>query len=61
MHLFTLCQAIGLAILWIVKSTPAALVFPFFVVFMIPLRLLLKFIFTQKELDAVNLFIFRGF
>ena len=54
MHLFTLCQGIGLAILWIVKSTQAALVFPFFVVFMVPLRLALKFIFTPRELDAVS-------
>jgi ABC-type amino acid transport system permease subunit len=56
MHLYTLCQGIGLAILWIVKSTPAALVFPFFVVFMIPLRLALKFLFTPRELDAVSCF-----
>jgi hypothetical protein len=54
MHLYTVCQAAGLAILWIVKSTPAALVFPFFVVFMIPLRLALKFIFTPRELEAVS-------
>ena len=43
-----------MAILWIVKSTPAALVFPFFVVFMIPLRLSLKFLFTPRELEAVS-------
>ena len=53
MHLYTVCQGAGLAILWIVKSTPAALVFPFFVVFMIPLRLSLKFLFTPRELAAV--------
>ena len=59
MHLYTVCQAVGLAILWIVKSTQAALVFPFFVVFMIPLRLALKFIFTPRELDAVSDLLYR--
>ena len=44
----------GLAILWAVKSSPAALAFPFFVLAMIPVRLLLKFIFTKTELDAVR-------
>ena len=56
MHLYTLCQGFGLAILWIVKSTPAAIFFPFFVMFMIPYRYSLKFLFSEKELQAVNLF-----
>ena len=54
LHLFTVLQGLGLVILWIVKSTSAALAFPFFVVAMIPYRLLLKFIFTERELDAVS-------
>jgi hypothetical protein len=54
MHLFTASQALGLSILWIVKSTSAALAFPFFVVGMVPLRLVLRFFFTPKELDAVS-------
>ena len=55
MHLYTICQAVGLALLWIVKSTPAALFFPFFVMFMVPFRFCLKFIFTPRELEAVSL------
>jgi hypothetical protein len=54
MHLFTILQLIGLAILWAVKSTALALAFPFFVIAMIPYRYLLKFIFTQRELDSVS-------
>jgi len=54
LHLFTVLQGLGLVILWIVKSTAAALAFPFFVVAMIPYRLLLKFIFTERELDALD-------
>ena len=55
MVMFTMFQGLGLVILWVVKSTPAALAFPFFVVGMIPYRLVLKFIFTESELDAVSL------
>merc|ERR1719266_2230135 len=55
MVLFTVLQAIGLAILWTVKSVKAiALAFPFFVVLMIPYRLLLKYIFTKEELDMLD-------
>ena len=55
MVLFTVMQALGLALLWIVKSfNQIALAFPFFVVLMIPYRYLLKFIFTEKELSAVS-------
>jgi len=54
MILFTVLQAVGLALLWAVKSSPAALAFPFFVVAMIPYRWCMKFIFTQVELDALD-------
>jgi len=54
MILFTAFQALGLIILWIVKSTPAAIAFPFFVIGMIPLRFSLKYVFTEKELDALD-------
>ena len=53
MVLFTVLQALGLALLWVVKSTAAALAFPFFVVLMIPYRWSMKFIFSQQELDMV--------
>ena len=55
MVLFTVMQAGGLAVLWIVKSFPEiALAFPFFVILMIPYRYSLKFIFTDRELSAVS-------
>ena len=47
MVLFTLLQAAGLALLWMVKSFPdTALLFPFFIVLMIPFRFLFR---TAKE------------
>jgi len=55
MILFTILQAIGLAILWTVKSIKAiALAFPFFVVLMIPYRMSLKYIFTKQELEMLD-------
>jgi len=54
MVMFTVFQGLGLVILWVVKSSPIALAFPFFVVAMIPYRLLLKFIFTTCELEALD-------
>ena len=55
MVLFTVLQALGLGLLWYIKSSPAALAFPIFVVMMIPYRWSMKFIFTETELDAVRL------
>merc|ERR1712240_119298 len=52
--MFTLLQALGLGILWGVKSSAAALAFPFFVVAMIPFRWALKFLFTPVELEALD-------
>merc|ERR1719431_1129706 len=54
MVMFTIFQGLGLVILWIVKSTPAALAFPFFVVAMIPYRLSLKWVYTTCELEALD-------
>jgi len=54
MFLYTFIQVIGLAILWAVKSSPAAIAFPFFVVGMVPLRKSLKFLFTPRELEMLD-------
>ena len=55
MHAFTIIQLICLGILWAVKSTPAALAFPFFLILLVPLRLLvLKRLFTEQELAEVT-------
>ena len=70
MHLYTFVQIIGLAILYIVSSVKSiALVFPFFVLLMLPLRWSLNYlpkisvarkgiagkVFTAAELEAVSI------
>ena len=72
MHVFTFVQIIGLAILYIVSSVKSiALVFPFFVLLMLPLRWSLNYlpkislsrkglagkVFSAAELEAVSIFI----
>ncbi|XP_017752632.1 PREDICTED: band 3 anion transport protein isoform X2 [Eufriesea mexicana] len=54
MHIFTLIQILCLAILWIVKSTRAALALPFFLILMIPLRAQMSHFFTAAELRALD-------
>ena len=44
MHLFTIVQIICLATLWTVKESQIALAFPFFVLLMVPFRMMLKFL-----------------
>nr|CAB3266294.1 anion exchange protein 2 [Phallusia mammillata] len=54
-HIFTLIEVVCLAVLWIVKSTPAQIAFPFFLVLTIPIRrFLLPKIFTPKELQELD-------
>ncbi|XP_011636149.1 band 3 anion transport protein isoform X6 [Pogonomyrmex barbatus] len=54
MHIFTFIQILCLAILWIVKSTRAALALPFFLILMIPLRAQMSHFFTTAELRALD-------
>ncbi|XP_045464618.1 anion exchange protein 2 isoform X2 [Harmonia axyridis] len=54
MHLFTGVQLACLIFLWIVKSTKAALAFPFFLVLMVPLRAQLTHFFSTRELRALD-------
>ncbi|CAG0884444.1 unnamed protein product [Cyprideis torosa] len=54
MHAFTIIQIFCLAILWVVKSTEAALAFPFFLILMIPIRKLLEKVFSPRELIALD-------
>ncbi|KAK6165534.1 hypothetical protein SNE40_022447 [Patella caerulea] len=55
MNLFTIIQAISLITLWIVKSTAAAIAFPFFLILLIPIRnkLMPKF-YTEKEFEELD-------
>ncbi|XP_068216025.1 anion exchange protein 3 [Palaemon carinicauda] len=55
MHAFTGVQLILLAVLWIVKQSPAALCFPFVLMFLIPIRLyLLPYAFNGTELSSLD-------
>ncbi|XP_014613873.1 PREDICTED: anion exchange protein 2 isoform X3 [Polistes canadensis] len=54
MHIFTTIQILCLAVLWIVKSTQAALALPFFLILMIPLRGQMRHFFTPAELRALD-------
>ncbi|XP_012058275.1 PREDICTED: band 3 anion transport protein [Atta cephalotes] len=54
MHIFTLIQILCLTVLWIVKSTRAALALPFFLILMIPLRAQMSHFFTTAELRALD-------
>lgn len=55
MHLFTGIQVICLAVLWVVKSTPASLALPFVLILTVPLRrFLLPLIFSNLELQCLD-------
>ncbi|CAG0879882.1 unnamed protein product [Darwinula stevensoni] len=54
MHMYTAIQILCLAVLWTVKSTQAALAFPFVLLLMIPIRKLLTKFFTPRELQALD-------
>lgn len=54
MHTFTLAQVLSLAALWAVKSSSFSLAFPFVLVMMVPLRLKLGAMYTERELNAVS-------
>ncbi|CAM4729009.1 unnamed protein product [Leuciscus chuanchicus] len=49
-HLFTLVQIICLAILWILKSTVAAIIFPVMILGLMVVRRMLDLIFSQHDL-----------
>merc|ERR1712244_79046 len=52
-HLFTMIQALSLAALWIIKSTPASLIFPLMVLALVGFRKAMDYfpsVFSQKEL-----------
>ncbi|KAM4748290.1 electrogenic sodium bicarbonate cotransporter 4 isoform 1-T1 [Rhinophrynus dorsalis] len=49
-HLFTLIQIICLSVLWILKSTVAAIIFPVMILGLIMVRKMLDWIFSQHDL-----------
>ena len=61
MHLFTIIQVVGFVSLWIIKSTKAALGFPFFLILLVPVRFfLLRYLFTPHELECVSITFYTG-
>ncbi|XP_048378972.1 electrogenic sodium bicarbonate cotransporter 4 isoform X10 [Stegostoma tigrinum] len=49
-HLFTMVQVICLAVLWVLKSTVAAIIFPVMILALILVRKLLDLVFSQHDL-----------
>ncbi|MGD9856603.1 MAG: PTS sugar transporter subunit IIA, partial [Planctomycetaceae bacterium] len=53
-HLFTLLQLTCLVVLWIVKVSPAGILFPMFIALLVPVRLLASRFFAAAHLDALD-------
>lgn len=53
-HKFTAIQLGGLALLWIVKASTLALLFPLFIALLVPLRLMLNKYFAREHLTALD-------
>uniref|UniRef100_A0AAQ6IDT3 Anion exchange protein n=1 Tax=Anabas testudineus TaxID=64144 RepID=A0AAQ6IDT3_ANATE len=55
MHLFTVIQVVCLALLWIVKSSPASLALPFIIILTIPIRMFMTGrLFTEMEMKYLD-------
>ncbi|XP_077407028.1 solute carrier family 4 member 1b (Diego blood group) isoform X2 [Vanacampus margaritifer] len=55
MHLFTAIQIVCLALLWIIKSSPASLALPFILILTIPLRMFMTGrLFTELEMKCLD-------
>ncbi|XP_061911697.1 solute carrier family 4 member 1b (Diego blood group) isoform X2 [Entelurus aequoreus] len=55
MHLFTAIQIVFLALLWIIKSSPASLALPFILILTIPLRMIMTGrLFTELEMKCLD-------
>lgn len=53
-HLYTAVQLAGLVVLWIVKSSRVAVLFPLFILLLVPLRFLLSRVFDGKDLELLD-------
>ncbi|XP_069791502.1 sodium-driven chloride bicarbonate exchanger [Narcine bancroftii] len=53
-HLFTVIQASCLIILWVIKASRAAIVFPMMVLALVFIRKLMDFIFSKRELSWLD-------
>ncbi|XP_010209582.1 PREDICTED: electroneutral sodium bicarbonate exchanger 1-like, partial [Tinamus guttatus] len=53
-HLFTLIQLTCLVLLWIIKASPAAIVFPMMVLALVFVRKVMDFCFSKRELSWLD-------
>ncbi|KAM6985455.1 electrogenic sodium bicarbonate cotransporter 1-like isoform 2-T3 [Aplochiton taeniatus] len=53
-HLFTFIQALCLALLWILKSTVAAIVFPVMILALVAVRKAMDYLFSQHDLSYLD-------
>uniref|UniRef100_A0A8C7YW26 Anion exchange protein n=1 Tax=Oryzias sinensis TaxID=183150 RepID=A0A8C7YW26_9TELE len=53
-HLFTFIQALCLALLWILKSTVAAIVFPVMILALVAVRKAMDYVFSQHDLGYLD-------
>ncbi|XP_076028034.1 sodium bicarbonate cotransporter 3-like isoform X3 [Genypterus blacodes] len=53
-HIFTVVQLSCLIILWVIKASPAAVIFPMMVLALVFIRKLLDFCFTKRELSWLD-------
>lgn len=53
-HKFTLIQLVCLIVLWVVKASAWAIVFPLFIALTVPVRLLLNRFFDPRHLEALD-------
>uniref|UniRef100_A0A8C8IQG2 Anion exchange protein n=1 Tax=Oncorhynchus tshawytscha TaxID=74940 RepID=A0A8C8IQG2_ONCTS len=53
-HLFTFIQALCLALLWVLKSTVAAIIFPVMILALVAVRRAMDYIFSQHDLSYLD-------
>ena len=53
-HVYTFIQLFCLVVLWILKSSPAGILFPLFIAMLVPLRLLLNRWFEPEHLALLD-------
>ncbi|XP_077572242.1 solute carrier family 4 member 4a isoform X2 [Stigmatopora nigra] len=53
-HLFTFIQALCLALLWILKSTVAAIIFPVMILALVAVRRAMDYMFSQQDLSFLD-------
>nr|XP_054750105.1 anion exchange protein 3-like isoform X1 [Lytechinus pictus] len=53
-HLFTSIQLVCLVAVWMIKTSIIAICFPFFFILLVAIRRLMRFIYTDQELEALD-------